>query len=127
MRLVKQEEFGQCGAACLAMVLGMEFSDVVEELKCVHGPLEMGLSDDEMIDFLRSHGIACPRAVMDWNGSDPAILTVPSLNSRGFLHYIAWDGERFHDPSEGPLLYPQDAPRVGGEAMVFWATAIVWG
>ena len=128
MKPVKQEGFGQCGAACLATVLGDPLDLVVAEVeaKAEARLADIGMADGEMVEHLRQHGLSNARIILDWDGSEPAILTVPSLNYPGLLHYVVWDGAYYLDPSRGAFLYPRDAPVIGGEKMVCWATAIVW-
>jgi ABC-type bacteriocin/lantibiotic exporter with double-glycine peptidase domain len=128
MKTVKQERFGQCGAACLAMVLEEPLSEVVASLEAtLNAPLhEIGVADGEMVEHLRDRGFDRAQVTMEWDGSEEAILTVPSLNHRGILHYIVWDGSQYLDPSTGPLTYPEDAPVIGGRKQVCWATAIIW-
>jgi len=127
MKLVKQEEFGQCGAACLAMVLGDPLEDVIAEIEDrTWISLSVGgMTDCEIVEHLHKH-LVNARIILDWDGQKPAILTVPSLNHRGLLHYIVWDGERYLDPAMGELRYPEDAPVINGKKTVCWATAIVW-
>lgn len=128
MEIVRQKKFGQCGAACLAMVLGEPLSDVVSSLeKKLNAPLhEVGVADGEMVEHLRDRGFNHAQVTLEWDGSEPAILTVPSLNHRGILHYIVWDGSEYLDPSNGLLTYPEHAPVIAGRQQVCWATAIVW-
>jgi hypothetical protein len=59
----------------------------------------------------------------------PAILTVPSLNIPGLLHYIVWDVStlQYLDPTYGRLKYPDDAPIVDGKQIVSWTSGIlIW-
>lgn len=59
-------------------------------------------------------------------GGRPAILTVPSLNHIGLLHFIVWSGDEYL-PSTGPLMYPGDSPTVAGRKLAPQvASAIVW-
>ncbi len=127
MRLVKQKKKGECGPACLAMVLGIELDEAIVLSEEVAGfRRDCGLNDLEQAAVLESRGLRA-RRTLDWNWREPAILTVPSLNHRGILHFIVWDGERFLDPACSGLTYPDDAPTVDGrERYVSWAGAIVW-
>lgn len=127
MTLVPQSTFGECGAACLAMVTGQKLLEVVEELE--EGGCRAridGITPDQLLVYLHRHGFPLAREVMAWDSSQPAILTVPSLNHLGFLHFLVWDGENYLDPSNGALRYPDDGPVLHGKLRVFWATAIVW-
>lgn len=130
MKLVKQRAFGECGAAAIAMVLNCDIADVVVEINrgLARNGLSLqtdGIAETEMVEYLRMKGRDA-RAVLQRPDSRPAILTVPSLNHRGLLHFIVWDGERYLDPATGPLLYPDDAPIIRDKKTVCWASAIIW-
>ena len=123
MRLVKQTAYGQCAAACLAMILGEPLARIVAEVTDRIGPANMalGMMTTDVVDHLRLHGFTNPRITQHWDGSQPAILAVPSLNHDDIHHAIVWDGAQFLDPGEGPLMYPADAdPRAR------WRAAIIW-
>jgi len=124
MRLVKQKKVGQCGPACLAMVTGMTLEEVMEEV----GDVSYGLNDAQMVDFLMKHNIPAISSTIWPSAAIPAILTVPSLNHIGLLHYVVWDGERFLDPTMGQKEYPGDAHVLeNGREIIAWATAIlIW-
>lgn len=128
IRLVRQQEFGQCGAACLAMIVSESLAEVAGDVEQFYGIrlAKAGMSSGEIVDFLSRRGFSEPREVLERPDLRPAILTVPSLNHLGLLHYIVWDGERYLDPTCGALRYPDDAPVIGGERIVCWATAIIW-
>lgn len=129
MMLVQQTQKGECGAACLAMVLDLSLEAVLREVRDMHEDeeayLEWGLVPEDMIEVLFQHGIVARESVTRPD-ERPAILTVPSLNYPGLLHYIVWDGGRYLDPSPGPLRYPDDAPVIRGTRSVQWASAIIW-
>jgi hypothetical protein len=121
VRLVKQTAYGECACACLAMILGRSLLSVVAEVRDRIGPenLAAGMTTTEVVDHLARHG---KRAAITkfWDGSRPAILVVPSLN-HDVHHAIVWDGERFLDPGQGPLLYPADAdPRPAVKVAIVW-------
>jgi hypothetical protein len=94
MKLVKMQIRGDCGPACLAMVLG-------EDLECSRTRIQkvdpqwtstIGTPSNLLIKALSDVGL-CAAESTTWVASpDPAIVTVPSLNHRGLLHYIVWDG-----------------------------------
>jgi hypothetical protein len=123
MDLVKMKEVGDCGPACLAMVLGKTLEEVVVDF-----PLrgEQGLTDDDLMRYLAAHGIPALSS-MEWPSRVPAILTVPSLNHPGLLHYIFWDGKQILDPSNGEKRYPDDTPQmvINAGCAAPWATAIL--
>ena len=120
---MQQTKVGECGAACLAMVLG-------ESLDYVLGlgdDIAKGINDNRMLEILRGHGH--PSIIsLEWLGGNwPAILTVPSLNRPGLLHFIVWDGEQFIDPSNGEKRYPGDSPVVNGVQLgPQWASLILF-
>ena len=78
-------------------------------------------------NYLKYYEVPDARESFEWDEKQPAILTVPSLNHLGFLHYIIWDGEQYLDPSNGAKRYPADGPALHGKLRVFWAHAILWG
>ena len=123
MKLVKQTAYGECAAACLAMILGEPLARVVAEVTDRIGPANMaeGMMTTDVVDHLRLNGFTDPRITHYWDGSQPAILAVPSLNHTDVFHAIVWDGAKFLDPGEGPLLYPADAdPRARQRAAIIW-------
>ena len=125
MKLVQMEMPGDCGPACLAMVLGVSLGDVTPDFP---DRRRRGVIDQEMVDYLGSRGVVAIRS-MDWpDDRMPAILTVPSLNFPGLLHYTVWDGARLLDPSRGPKRYPDGLDPTGVRPPTcgaFWATAIL--
>lgn len=124
IEIVKQERVGECGAACLAMVLGKSLEEVVESFPDCH---ERGITEPEMIDYLMQHGVPA-LASTDWPTMDiSAIVTVPSLNHVGLLHFIVWDAaeKRYLDPSNEELQFPDDSPEVYGQARICWASVIL--
>jgi hypothetical protein len=123
MKLVKQEKFGQCGPACVATVLGMGLQEVLEDFDTSEG-----VHEDQIVEYLADNGVVSMVSSVWPAYSVKAILTVPSLNHPGFLHMIIWDGERYLDPSPGPLVYPDDSPineNTGEKVPPQWATAIL--
>lgn len=123
MMLVHMDKMGQCGAACLAMVLGKTLDEVLSEV----GDTSSGLDSHRLIAVLSSHGFAALEITQLPRTDIPVILTVPSLNHRGLLHFIVWDGKEYLDPSRGPLRYPDDGYVKDGDVMPpQWASAIVF-
>jgi hypothetical protein len=130
MELVHQRRKGECGLACLAMVAGCTIEESAELFKDLFpeiDPGEVGVTDEEMVVVMRRLAMPNVRRSVDRPDWRSAILTVPSLNHLGLLHYVVWDGERYLDPSPGPLRYPDDGPVIGGQKTVCWACAIIWG
>lgn len=52
MELIKQKKFGECGVACLAMVTGKDYDLVKEELIKFNIDFDLGLSGDNLVDYL---------------------------------------------------------------------------
>jgi predicted double-glycine peptidase len=130
MMLVKQKAMGECAAACLATVIGSTLDEAIAELMKDWPDLHiyrMGVSDEMLIVTMKRLGMPNVRSVTDWDASRPAIVTVPSLNHRGYFHFVVYDGHMYLDPSCEAAVYPRDAPVIDGERTVCWASAIVWG
>jgi hypothetical protein len=129
MKLVHQIYSGECGLACAATVLGLTLDQVIVEYRQLYPQLDQyknGVLDDELVVLLTNHGLSNVRCSLTWN-LEPAIVTVPSLNYRGLLHYIVWDGTDWLDPAPAELVrYPDDAPEIGGKPTVCWASVITW-
>ena len=126
MKLVKMREFGQCGAACLATVLGVSLDDAL----ALVAPEYVGTTSKTLLRALRESGYS-DAAEICTDAPDPfppAILTVPSLNHAGLLHFLVWDGEQVLDPTCDEKRWPEDGPVFNGEKMpVQWACAILIG
>jgi len=123
MHLVKMENPGDCGPACLAMVLDKTLDQVAVDFPDRH----VGVTADQMIAYLAAHGVPAMSS-LTWPSSQiPAILTVPSLNHPGLLHYVVWDGKQLLDPSNEARRYPDDLPSFGFPPAVgaFWATVLL--
>lgn len=122
MKLVQQRRFGECGAACLAMVLGLDLDHVLREFP----DLTNGICEDDMIQYLGCHGVPALASVAWPSLSISAILTVPSLNHPGVLHFVVWDAasQTVLDPSNEEKRWPNDGPKLGS-APVQWASALL--
>jgi hypothetical protein len=122
MKLVRQEKLGECGAACLAMVVGSTLDAAREFL----GDASRGTVSTDLIDALAKAGVPSIESIKWPSYSIPAILTVPSLNHPGLLHFIVWDGEKYLDPSNEAKRYPDDSPNINGHVLPpSWATVIL--
>ena len=124
MNLVKMKRVGDCGAACLAMVLGRTLAEVIGTFP---ERLKKGIGEREMVDYLSANGVPALSS-MEWPSlTVPAILTVPSMNHPGLLHYVVWDGEKVLDPSHEEKRYPDDMPKeiLDNEWVPPWATVIL--
>jgi len=124
MELVKQRAFGECGPACLSMLTGYPLSQIVDGYKAIDVDVRKdGLDSRQMMHYLDYIGFGPTRETLNWDEKSVAVLTVPSLNTFGVLHYIVWDGSRYLDPSTGPATYPDDAR----DGTVPWACALLVG
>lgn len=123
MDLVKQEQVGDCGPACVAMVLGCTLAEAREQLP--KHPTGWTTPSD-IIECLAQHGVPAIESLVWPNYSVSAILTVPSLNHPGLLHFILWDGEQYLDPTNESKRYPDDVPTVRDQQLPpQWATVIL--
>lgn len=133
MRLIKQRKFGECGIACLAMITGCDYDEIIREIWIDRNPgkipqddIELiGVTNSEMVSYLESHSFIA-KETTDMNELPPAIITVASLNFPGLLHYIIWTGDGYLDPAEGPKMWPDDAPIVNGKQIITAASAIIF-
>jgi len=122
-KMVKQRGNGDCGIACLAMVLGKPY----EEIKTYIDDTSEGTDSIFVKDVLTHYGKKNVREELHYKFGKPAILTVPSLNHPGLLHYIVCDGEKkWLDPSIEKRVYPNDGPIVNGRLKIYVASAIYW-
>ena len=91
-----------CAVACLAMFLGVEYEDVLRHVGG-HELTLRGLTNYREAYIARLFEVEISfldRTKID--RSKPAVLTVPSLNSKtGLTHAVYWDGTRIYDPNQG--------------------------
>lgn len=85
-----------------------------------------GTLPEDLVSVLCDNGVPAV-ASAEWPSLEvPAILTVPSLNHLGLLHYILWDGTQFLDPSNEELRYPEHSPLHNNvQLQPQWSTAIL--
>lgn len=125
MRLVTQRVLGECGPACVAMVAGVSIDDVMRQVPS----LEFGMNDTEMVNLLAHFGIPALPSIERPSILIPAILTVPSLNHTGLLHYIVWTGKEgpdILDPTNESKRYPDDMPMAyKAQNVLPWSSAIL--
>jgi hypothetical protein len=102
MTPIQQKFAADCAVACLAMFLGVEYEDVLRHV----GGHELtlgGLTNYREAYIARLFQVEISfldRIKID--RSKPAVLTVPSLNSKtGLTHAVYWDGTRVYDPNQG--------------------------
>jgi len=124
MRLVKQQAYGECGLAAAATVLGVDLETVREGFP---DACRDGVSEEALAAYLTVHGVPALPSLVWPSLRIPAILTVPSLNHPGVLHFVVWDGERILDPTHEALRYPDDRPDHGRApgSVAPWASAIL--
>lgn len=100
-QFVQQRFSGDCQLCCLAMFLGVSYEEVVKHVwgnELVHG------LRDERTEYILGlfEADVVIRDVNRLDRSQPAVLTVPSLNHYdGGRHVVYWDGERVWDPNQG--------------------------
>lgn len=122
-KMVKMKKCGDCGPACLAMVLECTLEEAWEMVRATPTG---GVVPEEMVKALVDHGVPAIEASVMPHHTVGAILTVPSLNHPGLLHYIYWNGEEIFDPTNGALRYPDDAPVLDGKRLSpQWASTIL--
>lgn len=122
MKLVKQEAFGDCGPACVATVLGWS----LQKARDVLGDSLRGIDSLAICDVLSENDVPAMESLVWPSSSIPGILSVPSLNYPGLLHFIVWDGAEYLDPSNDPKRYPEDGPVVDGVLQPpQWASVIL--
>ena len=74
-----------------ATVLGLRL-ELVKRVLRKRLDRTIALNDLEVCETIKYFtGLKC-RPSLEWHPNRPAILTVPSLNFVGFLHFIVWDG-----------------------------------
>ena len=100
--LIQQRFPADCAVASLAMFLDVAYEDVARH--CMGYELaQSGLSwvrEDYILRLFKTPCDVFDCRIMDW--SQPAILSVPSLNEpNGASHSIYWDGRRAWDPQQG--------------------------
>jgi hypothetical protein len=129
MELVKQKGFGECAVACISMVTGKDYNLVLDGIATLYKikPHLEGINCLQVVGYLQKYSeFKTVREVIYPYYASSAILSVPSLNHVGLLHFIVWDDKRYLDPSLGPKFWPDDAPIINGKRIISIATAIVW-
>lgn len=100
--LIQQRFTADCAVCCLAMFLGVDYEKVAQHCRgdelVRNGLVNMR---ERYIAELFEVAIVF-RDVGKLDQTQPAVLTVPSLNSdRGQTHAVYWDGQRVWDPNHG--------------------------
>jgi hypothetical protein len=97
-RQVQQRGDGDCGVACFAMFTGESYERCRELLRF---KANAGTSEAQMIGALAYHFDVRVSRTDGWADAVPGILTVPSLNMPGRLHFVVWTGSEVLDPQQG--------------------------
>jgi hypothetical protein len=97
--LIRQRYDIDCVIATIAMYTHKTYEDVIEVCERLKiRPL--GLCGYDSIRILKEFGHELVQC-FDFYDFVPCIVSVPSLNSRGKMHSVYWDGQRVWDPQEG--------------------------
>ena len=131
---VLQKEFGHCGLACLAMITGANYETLLNLPELSYDLTTEGMSDKVMQSILDKFKITNTLVYAGIDLHVPkwgrAILSVPSLGTRGLIHYIVYDIEQgYLDPSSVNEGYnnSENHPKIQGEGCVFPVSAILIG
>jgi hypothetical protein len=100
--LIQQKFTADCAVAALAMFLGVDYEDILPHVaghELVHNGLA-NAREKYIAGMFEVEIVFRDRTKIDW--SQPAVLTVPSMNSEtGATHAVYWDGDRVWDPNHG--------------------------
>ena len=128
MNLIRQKDDVTCGIACAAMVAGVSF-DVARRKR--RKPITNGISSREMSRLLSDLGVKFQRRMHpEIRRTCPHIITVPSLNVVGGMHYVVmfFDGRwNVLDPQrgrKGKKFYSRNADDPEGVPLTSFAEVI---
>lgn len=99
---ISQRFSSDCAVACMAMFLGVDYEEVARH--CTGWELTRGGMPNHRETYITSlfEVEIVFRDISKIDRRQPAVLTVPSLNSdTGGTHAVYWDGARLHDPNHG--------------------------
>lgn len=122
---VQQMESADCGAACLAMVLGYHGRETsLAEARDAVGSGRGGVSARDLVEAARRFGLLARGVQLDL--PDVRYLPVGSVLHWGFDHFVVFSrvarkGVRVVDPAAGPRLVPWERFRKSftGVALIF--------
>lgn len=125
--MIKQRNYKDCGICSLAMLLDKPYHVINKDVRSLHKIKYPNKKFDGIDDTIEQmiawkHGFKFKTHVdIDWKfdfkkgywakvagkkynikklvGNKKSILSVPSINFKGYGHCIYWDGEKLHDPS----------------------------
>jgi len=98
--MLVQQRFGtDCVIATLAMYSKKPYEEVVEVSERL-GIKPLGLCQYDALRILKEFGHTLEQS-FDFYEFVPCIVSAPSLNSKGKMHSVYWDGEKVLDPQEG--------------------------
>lgn len=124
MERVQQQDDFSCGVACVAMVTGRSFEEVAKD----HG-VRQGMCAEDMDALLVLYGMAFERQLYPTlKPGSTYIVTVPSLNRVGGLHFIVVRTKEFTDATSlsADILDPQYGRADNYEEFLLtsWAEAV---
>lgn len=128
MNLIQQQDDFTCGVACAAMVADVSFDVAMK----VSNTTERGMTSHGMDDTLKALGIRFERLFWpEIHRTVRHILTAPSLNVVGGLHYVAIDFDdglfNVYDPQwhrPGKLYYARNCNDTDGIQLRAYAEVI---
>lgn len=98
--LIRQRFKADCVVASVAMYCKVPYEKVVEVLESLKiKPSNLGGNDT--LRAMKQLGHVNVTEKLEFYDFLPCILSVPSLNNKGRMHAVYWDGERIWDPQEG--------------------------
>jgi hypothetical protein len=114
-KLIKQKYDWDCYIACMAMYLGVSYSDILNAyIEFVDNKFYQGITDNQAMKLLKIAGVR-PAIRTRLVKGVKSIVTVPSLNDDGGFHVLYFDGKKFFDPNtnvEGKKFYRQNVKNV---------------
>lgn len=98
---INQRMSADCMVAALAMALGVRYNAVARHCSGTE-LVDTGLLFCRVAEIAKAFKVkvkAVPNKAVDWKKS--AILRMPSLNTKGDIHAVYWDGQDLWDPLMG--------------------------